>query len=519
MPFHTPHTQPQPARNLLKAGLLTLALIATLAATAQTTPAQNQLPKAELSDPISAKMQDIIKLFQGDPATNLAPNYIATINAVNALLPTVSPESYDTFYLSQLKAQACLMSNDVAGATRPLETMLQLVQRYPNFDGKDHRTRNMTLELLAKIYTQDAANEKNPEIQKQKYNKALAMLRQWIAVVPKPDAATYSLIATILYQQATASNDSKRYDQALLKQAETECNNALAAIVKPPDTTYQLMVAIAQAQNDFNKAARYLEIMVQTNPKNSSYWNQLMNSYLSAIDATPPGSFLRNEAYAKAVYTVTRAQQNGFMQNPSDYYNKAALYIQSEQLEGAVDLLESGLRSGKIETTKYSNWELLATCYAELGDTQKAIDTYKAAMKFFPNDGNIDMQIGQVSFNKEDYRPALDAFLAATKKQIPPKKEVPLYAYIAYAYLYLKEYEKGMEFVTKALKISPDDQSSKGIQRALQEAIDMRDRALGVKKDQDAAQNQPQQPQQTQQPQTQQPPPAAAPATAQPAAH
>jgi tetratricopeptide (TPR) repeat protein len=251
-------------------------------------------------------------------------------------------------------------------------------------------------------------------------------------------------------------------------------------VIKPKDDAYRLIVAISQALGDFTKSAKYLEIMVQNNPKNSSYWLMLLNSYLSAIQSTPEDSFLRNQAYAMGVYTINRAQQNGFMQTPQDYYNKVAMYINSDQLEGAADLLESSLRSGKMESAKYSNWELLANTYIQLDEIQKAIDTFRTAQKIsdFTNDGNIDMQIGNLYFSMQQYRPALDAMLAASRKEVPPKKAPGLYSFMAYVYLYLKEYDQGMVAVQKSLDLSPNDQSAQGIKRALQEAIEERNQIL-----------------------------------------
>jgi len=510
-----------PARKALKAGLFLLALLAPagllpVIADAQTATQANQPPKPELSDKVAGQIQDIVLLMQGNPQAQppTQPNIPAALAAVNALLPQAAPDSYDTFYLSQIKAQATLNTGDYVSATRALETMLDLLQRHANFDRPDKGARIAVLDTLSRIYLNNAAGEKNPETQKQLFTKALTMLRQWIALVPRPSSDAYTNIASILFQQAIAP---KVPDQALLKEAETEANNAMITAIAPKEGVYALMVAIAQAQNDPAKSARYLEVLVANNPKNATYWSMLWNAYLATIESLPEDSFLRNEAYAKAIYTIKRAQQNGFMQTPADFFNVAAIYYQAGQYEGAVDLLEAGLHNGKMDATKYTNWELLANIYRQgLDNVPKSIATFREAMQHFPTDGNIDMQVGQLYFDMQQYRPALEALLAAAKKEVTPKRLPSLYAYIAYVHLYLKEFEQGMEAVKKALELDPNSQEAKGIKSALEDAIQQRDRALGNVPDQPPAPA-PQQGQQQQQQQPAQPAQPEAAAAPQPA--
>ena len=504
------------ARTTFKAFLFLLALLvpgwqlaAASAAPAPAVPATPQPPKKELSKPVLDAFPEIDKMMSEE-----VHNYDGAIAAINTLLAQVVHDSFDTAVLSQMKAQALFGKGDYMSSIAPIETALSLSEKYGFFGKKDVDL----LWMLAQLYTQDASTEKNPMLQQQKYTKALSALRRWLAITPKANYEAYIYIASILFQQATGTGDTKITDKDqlkpgdrdLLKQAEEAVLSGMTLTPKPKDGAYQLLVAIAQALGDQAKSAKYLEVLVQNNPKNSSYWGTLFNIYYATIESTPKDSFLRNQAYAMAVYTINRAQQNGFMLTPTDYYNKVVMYINSEQYEGAADLLESSLRTGKMDAAKYSNWELLATTYLQLDETQKAIDIYREAQKIpaFANDGNIDMQIGNLYFNMQQYRPALEAMLAASHKDVPPKKAVGLYSFMAYIYLYLKEYEQGMKAVDKALELNPTDQSSLGIKRALQDAIEERNRILnygqpsktqqsdGTGQDQQAAQTQT--PQQTQ---------------------
>jgi len=507
------------ARNALKAGLLLFVLVTPIwqLAAAPAKPAASAAPatpppvKKELSQKAQDALPEISKMMGDDQGNH---NYDGAINAINALLPQLVYDSYDMALLSYLKAQSIISKGDYMASIQPLETALSLSEKY-GFFGKGDLDM---LWMLAQLYASDASSEKNPALLQQKYAKALNALRRWISLTPKPNYQAYIYIASILVQQGKidSKEPEKDMDKGLIKQAREAALSALTLTTKPTESTsaYQLLVAISQALGDYTMAGKYLELLVQTNPKRSDYWGMLLNSYLQLIDATPDGSFLRNQAYAMAVHTINRAQQNGFMLTPTDFYNKVVMYINSDQLEGAADLLETSLHGGKMDVAKYSNWELLATTYIHLDEIQKAIDTFREAQKYFPTDGNIDMQIGYLYFyNLHQNRPALEAMLAASKKEVPPKKAPVLYSTIAYIYLYLKEYELGVEAVDKSLEMDPKSQNAIGIRNALVDAIDERNRILnygsGAKPDQPAT-GQTQEQQNQTQPQTQ-------PAAAQPA--
>jgi len=173
-----------------------------------------------------------------------------------------------------------------------------------------------------------------------------------------------------------------------------------------------------------------------------------------------------NQLQAAADFLET-CLNNGTLSSTADYYNLVVMHINLDQNEKAASLLETFLHNGKMEASKYSNWELLANIYQQLDNTPKAIATFREAMSHFPTNGNIDMQIGYLYFSMQQYRPALDAMLAATKKEVPSKKLPALWSFIAYLDLKLKEYDAGMEAINKSLEIDPNSKNAKAI-RAFQ---------------------------------------------------
>ena len=451
-------------RSLAKFGALLALVLAPLALVAQ------EAPKRELTEKVAEKIQPIAKKIMEAPH-----DYDGALQEINELLASVRPDSYDTAQLSQLKAQAFIGKNDYASSVGPIETAYRLSRTYKFFEPAQELG---LLWMLAQLYVQDAGRETNLELQKQKFAKALATVREWLSLTPKPTFEAYYFAATILYQQAQPEAGSgKEADKELLKQAEAECHNALTMSIKPRNEIYQLLVAIAQANNQPEVAAQYLELMVAANPKNSSFWTMLLSSYLTAAETMPEGSYMRNDVYAKAVYTIERAQKNGFMNTPVDYQRLIACYFNSSQFEGTVDVLEAGLRNGKVENDQ-KNWELLSSCYLQLNRTQKAIDTLVEASKIFPDKGDLDMQIGYLYYGNEQYRKALDYMKVARDKGVAENKTASLLFFIGYLHYELKELDEALESVEKSLAIKPDDTNAKGVSNAIKEAIQERERAL-----------------------------------------
>ncbi|MDF9834139.1 tetratricopeptide (TPR) repeat protein [Ereboglobus sp. PH5-5] len=452
-----------------KLGILLIAAITSISLVAQ------QAPKPELSEKVSESIQAIGKKIVEEPR-----DLDGAINDINALLAQVKPDSFDTAYLTQLKAQAYINKQDYASTIPLLETVYRLAKEYKYFGVEQELGVTW---MLAQLYVQDASMEKNAEIQKGKFAKALSMVREWLSKTKKPTFEAYHYAASILYQQATGGGSGAEVDKELLKQAAQECQNALTMSIRAREQIYQLLVAIAQAANDYETATKYLELMVAANPKSAQYWTMLLSMYLGSAEGLPEGSFLRNDAYARAVYTIERAQANGFMTAPGDYQRKLACYFNSGQFEGTVDILEDGLRNGKVENTQ-KNWELLSSCYLQLNRTQKAIDALVDASKIFKDSGDLDMQIGYLYYGNEQYQKALEFMKVARDKGVDKNRTASLLFFIGYLHFELKELDEALASVEKALEVDANNQNAREVQRAIKEAIDDRNRNL--KKDEPA---------------------------------
>jgi tetratricopeptide (TPR) repeat protein len=455
--------------------------------------------KPQLSDKVSEQVAALGKMLNDK-------QYDQLIDAADKLVAQARPNSFDVAYLSQMKVQAYLYKSAYAAAIVPLETALSLSERYKYFEKRGELELRW---LLAQLYAQEASTEKNAEVKRAKYNKAYETVRRWLNETPKPTVEALLFSASILYSQATESTNTP--DLARLALAESECRKALLLEVKPRDQVYTLLIATLQVQSSAliteaekeektgNAAAaaekkdkgveklmegsKYLEILVQQNPNNSQYWGQLLNPYLIQAEHLKEGTLQRQDAYARAIITIERAQKAGFLKTQEDYYRLVGIYFNSNQFEGAIDLLESGLRDGRIDPVQ-KNWELLAQTYVQIRDEKKALKTYKEIANIFPKEGTIDVQIGNLLYNLDNYPEALKYMQSALGKGIP--RPAPVQFFVAYLMFELKQLDEAKAAVDKALALAPDSREAKDLKQVVDDAIKDRDTRLNRNQPQQA---------------------------------
>ena len=109
--------------------LLATAFIGITLVSAQSFAAQEQGPPG-LNEKVSEVLQQKMK-----PQLD-AKNWDGALAVIDAMLATVDANSYDTAFLSDIKAKIFLQKNDYAKAIAPMETTLRLADKNPNYFDK-----------------------------------------------------------------------------------------------------------------------------------------------------------------------------------------------------------------------------------------------------------------------------------------------------------------------------------------------------------------------------------------------
>jgi len=385
-----------------------------------------------------------------------AKNYDGALAILDAQIAKAAPGSYDLAFLQQIKAQTYMQKGEFPKSIEPLEQAIALSDsKTPTFF-EDRQIREF-LYLLAQLYYQEGTGTKNLSVAASFFDKADKAMQRWLKLTPKPNADALQLHAQILYSWATQDPEHPNLDLVKRELAQIEAGLHLTA--HPKDTLYILKLVSLQQLGKMSEAAEVLELIVKQKPDSSNYWQQLAAFYLSTGQET------------RAILTYERAQSHGFMNAAKDNVNLVSVYFNLGQYEKAAELLETGLRSGKIEN-EIKNWELLAFCYQQLERPLKGIEALKNATKAFPTSGQMEFMIAQQYHSLEQPEAALPHAQAAVAKGNLTKPH-QTYMFLAYIAFELKKFDVALNAAKKAAEFpeGAKDPQTQNMIKAIEETI------------------------------------------------
>ena len=433
-----PSPFPTLSRRLL--GLVaSLALVATLAAE-QTQRDYNP------SDVAAEAFPKFKEAMDAKPT----PNFAAALAVLNGLQAKVAADSYDAALIHQYKLQIYLQQGDFTKAIEPMEKSLALSESHSPTYFDERVTRELYFFLVQLYFQEGAAQTKNLTLAAAYYDKADKAMTQWLKITPQTTAEAQLIYAQLLFQRAMLNATNP--DQALLKRAIEQVDIGLKLSIQPKDTFYLLKLVALNQLDRYAESTELLETMVKLKPDSSTYWSQLAAMYLTmaAKSEETKDSQKAREYNIRAILSIERAQNNGFMKTHKDNYNLIGIYFNIGQYEQAAELLETGLKSGDIENDP-KNWELLALSYQQLQRPLKGIEALKDGTKAFPKSGQLEYLISTAYTAIEKPEEALKHIqMAITKGNLTKPYQAYLsLAYIAYS---LQKYEIGLEATLKTTK-------------------------------------------------------------------
>ena len=375
------------------------------------------------------------------------PNYAAALAVLSGLEAKVPADSYDAALIYQYRLQVYMQQGDFAKAIEPMEKSLTLSEAH----SPTYFTENQTRELyyyLVQLNFQEGAQTKNLTMAATYYEKADKYMQHWLKITPQVKAEEQLLYAQLTFQRAMLN--AANPDPVLLKQAIEQVDIGLKLSTHPKDTFYVMKHVSLNQLDRYVEASELLETLVKIKPDSSAYWSQLAAMYLSlgakAEETKEPQK--AKEYNIRAVLSIERAQANGFMKTPKDNYNLIGIYFNIGQYEKAAELLETGLKSGAIDSD-IKNWELLALSYQQLQRPMKGIEALKDGTKAFPQSGQLEFLIAQAYTQIDKPEDSLKHIQVAISKGNLNK---PYQAYLSLAYTAysLQKYDVALEAAKKA---------------------------------------------------------------------
>ncbi|HVU36142.1 MAG TPA: tetratricopeptide repeat protein [Opitutaceae bacterium] len=448
-------------------GLATALALATPFARAQ----DDQKQQHQVSEKVSDALQKLKPLED-------AKNFTGMLSLIDGLLPQVKADSYDAAYLLNIEARLYISLEKYPMAIDPWEKALALSDRYHYFDDATSQDiRKFTAQLLF----QQATTTKNKAEQRAEVTKSQEYLKQYLARTKKPEPDTQMLLAQILYYTATA--DEKHIDQHALTEARKVIEQSMDSAIHPREGLYMLLIAIMQQQNDYAHSAQLSEVFLKQWPTRKDIWPTLFATYYNLAGSAKQDSDEQRQYYLRAINTIDRAQKLGYMNTPRDNYNLFTLYVAAGFPSVACDMLYDGMKKGKIEST-LNNWRTLGLYYEQVDRDLDAINALKDATKLFPNEGNLDLLIGQIYQQDDDTKNAHDYYARAVKKGNLGEKPHLAYMYLAYTALELGDYDGALKAINEAVK-TPDgakDPQVKSVREGIVQTIADRNARLEAEK-------------------------------------
>jgi predicted Zn-dependent protease len=448
--------------QIFRGAALALAPLASLLVLAQPPEAPKQL--AQATSEAFAKLKPLEE----------AKKYSELLSVLDGI-PKPAPTSYDWALIQNTRANTFVKMEQYSKAIDPMEESRNLGKTYKYFD------QNAVAQLsgmLIQLCASEGVNSKVPAVQLRYFDKAIANYRSWQEETKKTTPEMALLYCSVLYYKAIA--DQKNIDRATLKLAKQEIEKTLTATTRPKESLYAMYLAVLQQENDFERSTELIELILKQAPTKKDYWQALMGSYLNLANAAQEA---KNEAKAKeyltrVVVTMERAQALGFMQTSKDYMYLVSFYNQVGQGTRSADFLYANLKNGKIDADP-KLWQSLAQILQQSNQELRAISILQEATKLFPNNGQLELHIGEIYRGMERTKDAFRHYkIAVTKGGL----DKPYFAYqvLAFAAFETEEFVEAMNAITKAESLAPTgakDQQLLQLKDAIQGAIDERARA------------------------------------------
>jgi cytochrome c-type biogenesis protein CcmH/NrfG len=442
-----PTPRPSRQRRFARAGRV-LCLGAALAGCACIpTVAHAQAAPAAQAPELSSVASDAIGPIREDLKSEDPQKYPELLRKLDGMIATLKLTGYDLAYINSIKVNLLIKSGQPLKAIQPLEDTL-----VGNYFPKDVQL-GMTL-ALSQLYMQDAGLTNDTKLREKRLGQARARLETWFAAVPEPllggaNMQSYidamSLYANCLY---FLKDYQKSYETSM---------RLVRLSIEPNDQAWVLLFAAQQEAGKNAEAAETFELFIRKFPNKKDFWLQLTQAYLSSNQSL------------RAILSYQRAQEHGFMTSPSDYMNVFGLYYRLDEYSRASQLLESWIKSGKVEDSE-ENWETVSYCMANLRRDDAVRTILDSARKRFKT-GNLDFALAQYLWYDGKYKEGLEAATIAWKKD-GLKKKGRTALFLATANFEQRNYDLAVEFFEIAKKSGDIEKADiDRVGRILEEAV------------------------------------------------
>ncbi len=220
--------------------------------------------------------------------------------------------------------------------------------------------------------------------------QAKKKLEDWFQYVEKPQPQAFVLYASLLFEQGDK------------KGALVNINHALKLTKDPKESWLRMAVVLNYEAKDYATVEKLLRRLVEINPNKRKYWQQLSSTQL-----------ILNHS-SKSLASLELAYKQRLLKKERHLLSLINLYSHEQIPLKTAQLLEEHIQSGKLKKNK-KNYRLLAQAWLQAEEPKKAIAPLKKAAQY-AKDGEIDIQLGQLYMQSENWTQALKFFQQGVQK-------------------------------------------------------------------------------------------------------
>ncbi len=180
----------------------------------------------------------------------------------------------------------------------------------------------------------------------------------------------------------------------------------------------------------------------------------------TACESTPTGdksartgdSLYKEQKYSEALESYFEAQEKGLnaYREAKLYSGIAACYCQLGEYESCIEYYNMSL---ELEPANFDAWVNLGISYRKTGDSDKAMESYKTALEYDPEDNSsvpLYTSLGSLYIELDKPMSAI-SYLEKARELYPEKADI--HAYLALAYKMSFEPELSAESLAKAKEL------------------------------------------------------------------
>ncbi len=296
--------------------------------------ATRKAPEQTVSSSLRPSIEKLFKAYEQKDAAKVVP-------LADEVIANQKANAYERALAARIAA-VTLLNTDNDKAKAYLEQAVA-------FDGLSNNEHYESMNLLAQMDLVD-----------KQYDKSLAMIDRYLTETRTQDGDSLVIKGNDLYRL-------KRYPEAI-----ATLKAAVDGTPQPKPEWLNLLMASYFDAGQPQEATKVAEALIASNPDDKALQLNLASSYMEAGQED------------KATALLEKLRASGKLDQPEDYHNLYAMYLNHDKNKEGIAVIQEGLQKGVLKED-FDTMNSLAQAYWFSDQPEQAIAAYRKAAPLAPN--------------------------------------------------------------------------------------------------------------------------------------